>query len=65
MAKKVRIDEELCTGCGVCAETAPDVFELGDDGLAHVKPGMENAGDRKEVQQAADECPAGAIIIED
>ncbi|RKZ03158.1 MAG: ferredoxin, partial [Candidatus Hydrothermota bacterium] len=43
----------------------PDVFEMGDDGLAHVKPGMEMTGDRKDVQEAAEECPAGAIIIED
>ena len=25
------VDEELCTGCGVCAETCPEVFELLDD----------------------------------
>lgn len=26
----------LCTGDGLCAEIAPDVFEMHDDGLAYV-----------------------------
>ena len=63
--KKVRIDEDLCVGDSICVDIAPDVFEMGDDDLAHVKPGMENSGDRDDVKQAADECPAAAIIIEE
>ncbi|MEN6320276.1 MAG: ferredoxin [Syntrophaceae bacterium] len=60
---KVRIDEELCTGCGLCEETAPEVFELVDD-KAVVK-GTEIKEDLIEkVKEAADDCPAEAIIIE-
>ena len=36
---KVWIDQDLCTGCGLCEEIAPDVFVLLDDGLAHVREG--------------------------
>ncbi|HOP81288.1 MAG TPA: ferredoxin, partial [Armatimonadota bacterium] len=25
-----------CIGDGICADTCPEVFEIGDDGLAHV-----------------------------
>ena len=32
----VWIDSDLCTGDGICAEIAPDVFEAGNDGLYHV-----------------------------
>lgn len=33
----VWIDQDLCTGDGLCAEICPDVFEMHDDGLAYVK----------------------------
>ena len=34
---KVWIDQDLCTGDGLCAEVCPDIFEMHDDGLAYVK----------------------------
>ena len=34
---KVWIDQDLCTGDGLCAEIAPAIFEMHDDGLAYVK----------------------------
>jgi ferredoxin len=34
---EVWIDQTLCTGDGICAQYAPDVFELEVDGLAYVK----------------------------
>jgi ferredoxin len=34
---KVWIDQDLCTGDGICAEICPDIFEIADDGLAYVK----------------------------
>ena len=36
---KVWIDQDLCTGDGLCEEIAPDVFILLDDGLAYVREG--------------------------
>jgi ferredoxin len=36
---EVWIDQGLCTGDGICAQYAPDVFELDVDGLAYVKGG--------------------------
>jgi ferredoxin len=35
---EVWIDQDLCTGDGICAQLAPEVFELDIDGLAYVKP---------------------------
>ncbi len=37
MKYRVWIDQDLCTGDGICTEIAPSVFEMHDDGLAYVK----------------------------
>jgi ferredoxin len=34
---RVWIDQDLCTGDGLCAEIAPDVFVMMSDGLAYVQ----------------------------
>jgi ferredoxin len=34
---RVWIDQDLCTGDGICAEIAPALFDMDDDGLAYVK----------------------------
>jgi ferredoxin len=34
---RVRVDQALCTGDGLCVQYAPDVFEFDVDGLAYVK----------------------------
>ena len=34
---KVKVNKDLCIGCGACQALVPDVFEIGDDGLAEVK----------------------------
>jgi hypothetical protein len=36
---KVWIEQDLCTGDGLCEEVAPAVFMLLDDGLSYVKEG--------------------------
>lgn len=37
MTIKVWIDQDLCTGDGLCVEICPPLFEMHDDGLAYVK----------------------------
>jgi ferredoxin len=75
---KVWIDQDLCTGDGLCEEIAPAVFTLLDDGLAYVKEGEDiksepggSAGmalvpdDLEDaVAEAAEECPGECIFIE-
>jgi ferredoxin len=39
---RVWIEEEYCTGDGLCADLCPEMFEMGDDGLAHVKGCADN-----------------------
>ena len=59
---KVRI-EDTCTACGLCVDTCPDVFELGED-IATVVVDEVPSGLEDDVQQAADDCPVEAIIVE-
>lgn len=59
---KVRI-EESCTACGLCVDTCPEVFEMGDE-RAEVIVDVVPAEFEDAVQQAADECPVEAIIVE-
>lgn len=68
---KVWIDQDLCTGDGLCEEIAPAVVTLLDDGLAYVKhcgdvknepgggAGMAMLPSKLEdaVTGAAEECP--------
>ena len=59
---KVKI-EDTCTACGLCVETCPEVFEMGSD-IAQVVDEDVPAEFEDAVQQAADECPVEAIIVE-
>ncbi|MDP3789409.1 MAG: ferredoxin [Candidatus Omnitrophota bacterium] len=57
---KITIDDSLCTGCGLCSSNCPEVFEVGDDGLAHVKTEKGAGCDIKEI---AEQCPVIAISV--
>jgi ferredoxin len=59
---KVRIDD-TCSACGLCVDTCPDIFEMGDD-IAQVIVDEVPEELEAEVQQAADECPSESIIVE-
>jgi ferredoxin len=61
-AMKVRI-EDTCTACGLCVDTCPDVFQMGSD-MAEVIVDEVPAEFEEAVQQAADECPVEAIVVE-
>ncbi len=60
---KVKIDAELCTACGLCEDSVPDVFRMGDD-VAEVKSADVPAELESAVQEATDDCPVEAIILE-
>jgi ferredoxin len=59
---KVRI-EDTCTACGLCCDTCPEVFEMGD-AMAMVTTDEVPSELADSVQQAADECPVEAIVVE-
>ncbi|MFC3502417.1 ferredoxin [Micromonospora krabiensis] len=72
---EVWVDQDLCTGDGLCVQYAPEVFEFDVDGLAYVKgadgelrlaPGSRvdvPAHLRLEVIDSAKECPGECIHV--
>ena len=71
----VWIDQELCTGDGLCVQYAPEVFEFDVDGLAYVKDELGElkqavgdrvrvpAGLRLDVIDSAKDCPGNCIHV--
>ncbi len=59
---RVRIDD-ACTGCSLCCDSCPEVFEMGDE-MAEVSIDPIPTDQASLVQEAADECPVEAIIVE-
>lgn len=60
---KAVIDNDLCTGCGLCCDASPDVFEMKDD-IAVVKGSEVPASAEESAKQATSDCPVEAIKIE-
>jgi ferredoxin len=55
--------EDTCTACGLCVDTCPEVFDMGDE-MAIVIVNEVPKEHEEAVQQAADECPVEAIIVD-
>ncbi|WP_100444307.1 ferredoxin [Glycomyces xiaoerkulensis] len=74
---EVSIDQDACTGDGLCVQYAPDVFEFDIDGLAYVKDadgeilnteGAQAAVPPKrrlDIVNAAHDCPGECIYVRD
>lgn len=75
---RVWIDQDLCTGDGLCLDHCPDVFTQLEDGIAYVKEGGQTLNDPgssgslalvpvrhvEKVIHAAEDCPGECIFIE-
>ena len=77
MSMRVWIDQDLCTGDGICVEISPAIFQMDDDGLAYVKEGdkifnpggpegLANVAENmyEATIESAEECPGEFIFIE-
>jgi ferredoxin len=61
---KVKVDLELCQSHGLCAEVAPEVFEIRDDGFLYLlDEDPHEARVLQKVEKAIVECPTGAIVL--
>ena len=55
----IKIDQDKCIGCGLCAANSPENFVMNMDGKAEVVNEKINAA----ASEAANDCPVGAISV--
>lgn len=61
---KVKVNKDVCIGCGACEAIAPDVFQIGEEGTASVI-GSVKEEIKSDVMDALESCPTGAIESEE
>ena len=53
---KAKVDTEICTGCGLCVDTCPDMFDMDED-VAIIKVDPVPADAENSCLDATEECP--------
>ena len=59
--RQVEVDRDRCLATEGCVHALPHLFQLGDDGVAHVIGTAD--GEDAFVQQIVAECPTGALHL--
>lgn len=57
----LKVDKDICIGCGACAAICPDVFEIDDDGLAKSIVDVVPEEVNEDAVDAKEGCPVDAI----
>ena len=60
---KVKVNQDMCIGCGACAAIAPEVFDLNEERLSFAKVEEVPEGSKEDVQDAVEGCPTEAIEL--
>ncbi|HNX11338.1 MAG TPA: ferredoxin [bacterium] len=56
----IKVNQDLCVGCGLCANTCPDTFQMNQAGKSEVIS-QDNTDCAR---TAAASCPVEAITVE-
>lgn len=62
---KAYLDREGCISCGLCPETCPEVFRMGEDGVAEVYVEEVPEEVKDSAIEAQDGCPVSVIKVEE
>ena len=57
---KAIVKDDVCIGCGMCADIEPSVFRMKDDGKAEAYSASTEEN-KENVEQAIESCPVEAI----
>lgn len=60
---RIALDRTRCQGYGNCVSAGPDLFDLGEDGIAVVLIDHPSAEREEAARKAARVCPVAAIAI--
>lgn len=58
---KLEVNQDVCIGCGACQAICPEVFEIGDDGLAKTIVDVIDEDNEEAAIDAKEGCPVSAI----
>ncbi|MHC1559198.1 ferredoxin [Actinomycetospora sp. C-140] len=61
---RITADHARCEGHGLCADTAPDVYDLDDDAVVVVRHEVVPSGLERAAEAGARLCPVAALRIE-
>ncbi|MGW2180404.1 ferredoxin [Streptomyces sp. NPDC001732] len=62
---RIDVDRDRCVGAGMCALTAPAVFDQDEEeGLVVLLHSVPDPGHRAAARMAVGLCPAGAITLD-
>ena len=61
---KLMVDKELCSGCELCVNSFPDLFEMAGD-VARAKSELVPDAAEDDARQSVEDCPAEAIKLEE
>lgn len=64
LCMKPMVDADLCIGCAVCPDVAPEIFEMNDEGKAVPIVDEVPAGQESVAEEAMESCPVAAITLE-
>lgn len=60
---KPSVDRDLCIGCRLCEDTCPEVFRIGDDGIAYVIGSNPDPELYEDIESCVELCPVAAISV--
>ena len=58
------LEVDKCIGSGSCEMLAPEVFEVGEDGLAELLDATPGSEMESKCRSAEESCPTQAITVE-
>jgi ferredoxin len=61
---QVTLEVDKCIGSGSCEMLAPEVFEVGSDGLVKLLDASPGSEMETKTRAAEDSCPTQAISVE-
>lgn len=61
---KATLDRSGCISCGLCVDTCPEVFRMGDDGVAEVYREDVPPEAESSAVEAQEGCPVSVITVE-
>ena len=63
--EKLKVNSDICIGCGLCVSQNEEYFEFNDEGLSKAKKEIVDENDKKDLLNIVESCPVSAIVIAD